>query len=184
MKRLLTTSILAVVLAGRAAAADSAGVVVSKTYAAAHKYSLMGTLAPTVVGIGVSAATGGEAGDIGVSLSLGGLVIGPGLGHLYAGNPGRFAIGGGIRAVALVGGGLMAAQSSENKAWDESLGQVVLWIGLGTIVAVGSAIYDIRTTDASVNRYIRANRPSTRLTVSPTWFADRHAAGVCLALRL
>lgn len=184
MKRFLTTSILAAVLASSAAASDTSSVPGSKSHSDAYKYSLMGTLAPTVVGIGVSAATGGEAGDVGVSLSLGGLVIGPGLGHLYAGNPGRFALGMGIRAVALVGGGLMASQSSENKEWDESLGQVVLWIGLGATVALGSAIYDIRSTDTSVDRYNNAHRPLPRLTVSPTWFAGQHAAGLSLALRL
>lgn len=89
-------------------------------------------------------------------LLVGSLLIGPSLGHFYAGCPGRAALGIGLRAAAIAGvAGAVSVSWSSDSPGGDALGVVSL------MLFAGSAIYDITTASKSArmhNERINARR--------------------------
>src|SRR6185312_2151270 len=98
----------------------------TKSESTALRCSLLGTMVP--IGVGTFLVGGGA----GASVVLGGAVIGPSLGHFYAGRPWRAAIGIGIRSASLVGLALAVGSAWENENTDAAL------LGAGCLV-IGAA---------------------------------------------
>jgi hypothetical protein len=117
------------------------------------------------------------------------LVVGPGVGHAYAGNTKRFWSGTYTRGIVLSSSVLLAAVvigNSSDKEWDEALGNVVLAggiIGAGILITTISAVRDIAAADNSVDNYNSAHGFQT-LTLRPAYFASHKATGVMLTLSL
>jgi hypothetical protein len=131
-------------------------------------WSLGGTAVPIAAGVALVTSQQQGAGGF---LIVTGVVIGPSLGHYYAGRPGRGLATIGLRAVVPVVTVLvMGAVCSRNggSLFDQgcsqgSAGPGVALLGLGLEAA--SIIYDIASAPASARRY---NRTHPRLTLAPS----------------
>jgi len=117
------------------------------------------------------AATASDSAPIGLA-GIGLLVVGPSLGHFYAGEPGRAVRHAAVRtgAVAIIGAGLLVAWSSpcafgpENDdgcAHDHRNDIGVGLIASGAALGVASAVYSI------IDAPRAAHRPSTILAPAP-----------------
>lgn len=118
----VTTLLLA---ASMSCAADTTDVQ-PKSYGVAYTLAITGTIMPVV-----------------------GITVGPGLGHLYAGNTKQFWIGTGLRTVGWAGFIVAVALTWENP--DSQIGAIGGFSGLG--LALVSTVYDIATTGRSVRQY-------------------------------
>jgi hypothetical protein len=138
-------------------------------------WSLGGTVIPVVAGQYLWT----RRGDPGfAALSVAGVLIGPSLGHLYAGRFGRGAATVGLR-VAL-GAGMVAA----GICWDEcthAQNQTLAAgaIFFGTLTAV-SVVYDIVTAPASARRW---NARRAALSMGPARVGGRSALGAWVTVR-
>ncbi len=144
--------------------------------------SLWGTIVPIGVGWAILASSNGPdqngaTAAVGGLSFTGGLVVGPSLGYFYAGQSGRAWRGIGLRVLGL--GTLIGAAAA---SWDcygnecETARAVAL---VGSVVTLGSAIYDIASVRGAVRRRNeRAQGVSVR--VAPTYYSRRRAAGVAL----
>jgi hypothetical protein len=139
--RLCTVLILAhVLLSALSALGQTEHEPQTKSESVAFLASFGCTVVPIVAGAAIigdpDQATSTER-IVGGVLGLAGWIVGPGMGHVYAGNDEAFGTGFGIRlagtAVAIVG-----ASSASN---DGRLGWMLL--GVGTLVIVGGAVADI-----------------------------------------
>lgn len=104
-------------------------------------------------------------------ISLGGLLVGPSLGHFYAGRPGRALVGIGIRTAALVG---LAA--GFGASWNGNSGGDELMLA-SAAVGVGVMVWDILGVRGSVRRHnakLNPARPAVVLTPA----IDRRSVGV------
>lgn len=116
-----------------------------------------------------------------------GLVIGPGVGHIYAGNSKRFWSGTVTRGLVLSSSVLLAVAivgNSSDEEWDQALGKVVLAggvIGAGLLISTISAIRDIAAADNSVDEYNKKHGFSS-LTLKPIYIAAYKAPGLVLKL--
>ncbi|HYR53042.1 MAG TPA: hypothetical protein VET83_10575 [Candidatus Dormibacteraeota bacterium] len=123
----------------------------SRSASKAFLFSFLGTAVP--IGVGSAIASSGEINldDAGpTSLVLGGFVVGPSLGHFYAGKSGRALAGIGIRTAAILG---MAVSVGES--WDhQSTGADVLG-GVSLGVGCASVIFDIATAGNSAKKHNR-----------------------------
>jgi hypothetical protein len=148
--------------------------------------SLWGTIVPIGVGLVIAAAAGNEgpdgnagAGALGGLAFTGGLLVGPSLGYFYAGERGRAWRGVGLRVLGF--GALIGAAAASWECYGsecETAGAVAL---VGSVVTLGSAIYDIATVRGAVRRRNeRAQGVSVR--VAPTYSSRQRAAGVALQL--
>ncbi|PWB70387.1 hypothetical protein C3F09_09135 [candidate division GN15 bacterium] len=164
---------------------------------AATRLSALGTIIPTGLGVIIAATRNGQ--DVyyvdwsgyssfyhddpdqtaAVVLIGSGLVIGPSLGYLYAGRPGRAFLGMGFRT-AVGFGALIGAFAT--CGWDCGPGEGAYdaaWgiMALGGGLVAASAIYDI----AKVGSHVRAqNRKhqSPKLSVLPEYFPGHKAVGL------
>ena len=154
-----------------------------KSTTTAVKYSTYGTAIPTVVGgaLVVAALSGDDSDDnlaafvIGIHIGSLGAVVGPGLGHAYAGHWGHFALGSLIRTV----GAIFIASGSIELAGvygeGESSGAPALI--LGGAIYFWSAIHDFRTLDRSVEWY-NQRHTGTTISISPIYYASKNAPGI------
>lgn len=144
----------------------------AKSPATARAVSLIGTAAPICVGI----ATGDEGG---ASIFLLGSIVGPGLGHAYAGDHGRFLLGAGLRTVGW--GACMAAFAS---TWEnpDNTGSTFLAIGGLALVTV-STVVDITTADNSARKFNR-NHPGPQFSANPMYIPSTGTYGIRLSLSL
>lgn len=145
--------------------------------------SLLGTLIPVGLGIAMvanddSERSGGPA-MIGALCIMGGILVGPGLGHSYAGSGGRMLSGIGLRLLGF--GGAMTAFALSWNSPDSDSAEAGFYGGMA--LAGFSAIYDIATADDTARKYNERHGLS-RVTVSPTYFADHDAGGLTLTLTL
>ena len=147
-----------------------------KSGTTALMWSLLGTLVPIGVGV-VASSTAGEASDNPLPgfLILGGMLVGPALGHFYAGRSGHALAGIGIRTVTLAAllGGVAAS-------WDNNSGGNALFLA-GLVASATSVAWDIVRAPHSAevhNRTIQPGRVS--MVVSPL----HNAAGVRLGARI
>jgi len=149
----------------------------SRSASRAFLVSFLGTAAPIGVGYAMASSNEISLDDAGpASLVLGGFVLGPSLGHFYAGKPGRALAGIGIRVASLLG---MAVAVGES--WDqESKGADVL-AGVSLGVGAGSAIFDIVTAGKSAQRHNRT-AGGTRICLAPALVGS--APGLRLVLGL
>jgi len=119
----------------------------------------------------------GHAADAPVAaLFLTGYMIGPSLGHFYAGRTGRAFVGMGIRVVALAGLGFGFASSFDESAPGRGTGLVVA----GLVVGAGSVLFDIVDAPHSARVHNRMVRRS--LAISPA--AVGGAPGVRVDVRM
>jgi hypothetical protein len=121
-----------------------------KSESRAVLFSLAGTIVPVGAGIAM-AGSNAEGADDGAAAAIfcGGLIVGPSLGHFYAGRPKRALIGVGIRTVCVLGmaiavGNSLADFSGGNSSSNDALA------GVSLLLCAGSAIYDIATVTHSV----------------------------------
>jgi hypothetical protein len=108
--------------------------------------SLLATAVPAALSAyAISESEGSEGASL---VLLGSLVVGPSLGHFYAGKPGRALLGMGIRSAALFGlAGAVAMSWDEESAGGNTLAVASLGIGAASIV------WDIASAPASARRY-------------------------------
>lgn len=162
-----------------------------KSTATAVKYSAYGTAIPIVVGGAIILAASED--DIGLAVSgimVGalGAVIGPGLGHAYAGDWWHLALGSLARslgAIFITVGILIDdpsgmggwGKSNEGSEEDEGSGGKLVFIG-GAIY-LWSAIHDFCTLDSSVEQYNQKHTGIT-ISVSPTYYAQQNTLGIAV----
>ncbi|UCC45322.1 MAG: hypothetical protein JSU65_05225 [Candidatus Zixiibacteriota bacterium] len=151
-----------------------------KSPQAATNLSLFGTLAP--VGLGIM-MTPNQSYGFGLreatclTAIVGGIVVGPGLGHAYAGNYGRLWVGMGLRLLAV--GGAMTVMAL---TWNDSDSETGAAAGFASLVLLGgSAIADIAAAGRSARNY-NEKHGLTGFTITPTYFAEHDACGLTFAL--
>jgi hypothetical protein len=168
-------------------AADSSSAATPKSRRTAVVYSLFSTSVPVVVG-GVM-MNGEHSAQLGTGIASLGLILGPGVGHVYARNMGRFWSGATTRGIVLSSSIAVAAiliHDSKGESWEEGLPKAMLAlgsIGLGVTICTVSAIRDIATADNSADDYNKEHGFQT-LTLRPTYIASQRAPGVMLTLSL
>jgi len=106
-----------------------------------------------------------------------GAIVGPGWGHLYAGNQARFWTGAGIRTVGL-GGALVAYTVSDSPDDGTALAAFVVGLGLW----FGSSIYDTATAARSAREYNRKHGFGG-LSMAPTYDLSKKQAGIKLSMQ-
>ena len=114
-----------------------------------------------------------------------GIVLGPGVGHAYAGKIGRFWGGVAVRVAAVGLTVVMASSSSSGNSnlssLDDQITQIVIAFVVGGSICLGSAIYDIATVGNSVEEY-NEEHGFGNLTLKPTYIASHKAPGLLLRL--
>ena len=186
MKRFIVfTVICGLILCGSVAAGNDHPVV-PKSPQKASGLSALGTFIPAGLGLAVVASGGGGSENggggtaaMGAMIFLAGSIVGPGLGHGYAGNSGQFWTGVGLRTVGLGGATVAFALSWDNS---DSKGAVAGFVGGVAIFAI-SAIHDIATADNSARHYNEKHGLSS-VSVSPTYFPKHEALGISLSIGL
>lgn len=194
-----TVLLTACLLAGtwQAALSQESSALGPKSTASAVKYSAYGTALPIAVGGALVLSTWGSDSDddqnqliIGLHIGALGAVVGPGLGHAYAGRWGHLAKGTAFRTVGalLLTAGIIEGATADMKLWgdsdeEDSEGRGSYWppIILGGAIYLWSTIHDFRTLDDAVARY---NQEHTGVTfgVSPAYFADQDALGIVVSV--
>lgn len=154
-----------------------------KSEAVAFRRSLLGTLVPVAVGIGL-AARGPTNNDALLPFALieGGLIVGPALGHFYAERPTYAAITTGVRAAVAVGSllwALSACPEFEDCSGGEETRQAVVFLAGAGLVAA-SAIYDIIAAPASIKK---RNQDVGNCGVMPFLFPEGRIVGVAAYLQ-
>jgi hypothetical protein len=116
-----------------------------KSTTVATLVSVIGTAVPVAVGIHAWNKTDG---DQGAGMILGGYLLGPALGHFYAGRPNAAFGGMALRLVPIVllGGAVSASWDAPSKAAD------VMAVG-SALLATGIVAWDIGRTSNSVRAY-------------------------------
>ena len=141
------------------------------------------SFAGLVVPIGISAmvlssGSGGGSGDVGLGvLIVAGTILGPGLGHAYAGESGRFWRGAGLRTLSW---GVMIGAAA--LAWDGSNegGSAILALGSMSLY-VASTIYDLATAGDSASRH-NEKLASHKVSVEPVWAPRDQTVGIRVAV--
>lgn len=172
MKSITTAVIFTCFLIPILASAQVVPTEAAKSPATARAISLIGTAAPICLGI----AAGDDGG---ASLFLLGSIVGPGLGHAYAVNPGRFFLGAGIRTV-----GWGACAVAFASSWDkpDDAGSTALAIGGLALVTI-STVVDISTADNSARNFNR-DHPGPQFSANPIYVPSTRTYGVRLTLSL
>lgn len=184
MKRILTVIVMVAVVGFTSVASAGDQQLRPKSPGKATSLSLIGTLAPTFFYMAVSSSCSGPEGCspavaiIGLTGFVAGPIVGPGFGHMYARNKGRFWTGLGLRTAGLGGAVVAFALSYDNSDSDVALTGFVAGAGLW----FGSAIYDIATAARSAREYNRKNGLGW-LSVAPTFDLSKRQAGVRLSLQ-
>jgi hypothetical protein len=165
-----------------------------KSNATALWYSHLSTFVPAVVGgvliiHGQSRDFPDEPSDAetaaGITIGSLGLIFGPGAGHAYAGNRGRFWKGGFIRvgvvslgmfgAVAIASGTFQGPfGGGGNDAGLIAMGIFIAGVGVG--LCCYSAVKDFGTLDDSVRKYNDRHK-NISLALSPLYFPEHKAIG-------
>lgn len=119
----------------------------------------------TSVGGGVDIGAGeGSLEGIGILVIGTGALLGPGVGHLYAGRTGHFFVGAGIRTLGLAVTGAALASRFNEYATPTVGTYVAAWGGVA--IFLGSAVYDIATAGNAVHRRnLKRQPPGVTLNV-------------------
>jgi hypothetical protein len=147
-----------------------------KSNSKALSYSLVGTLAP--IAISIPLLRNGDA--AGLFLGSFGLLIGPGMGHLYAGNPNRFLSGMFIRGAV----GITAIYSILQIDILDDTGNSgpVMFFLLGSSALLASIIHDIGSTGKSVEQY-NQQHGFAQIKIQPGYWANHQAFGLSFGIR-
>lgn len=191
MKRIMVCLLMAsLICCSTSMARRPSGVEIIKPKSPGKAYllSFVGTVAP--IGIALSSERRHCDGlGIGGILFLAGTIVGPGLGHSYAGTESRLWQGIGIRSAAWVAM-LIGVAASFNANWNSARNSnkgsaigVVFTFG-GIALLFGSSIYDIATADDSARLYNEKNGFAEKASISlaPAYFAQHQAPGATLTL--
>ncbi len=162
-----------------------------KSTATAVKYSAYGTAIPIVVGGAIFLAASEDditSGVIGIEVGALGAVVGPGLGHAYAGDWWHLVLGSLLRTlgVIFITSGILGDDPSGMGGWGESdqgskeeeesgAGLVLI----GGAIYLWSAIHDFTTLDRSVEQYNQKHTGIT-ISVSPTYYAKKNTLGIAV----
>jgi hypothetical protein len=161
-----------------------------KSTSAGLRYALFGTLVPMAGGgLLVLAGTGNHPNEpliIGGAVLGGlGLIVGPGMGHAYAGDGNKLTRGAGLRLLgaAIAGLGVFAVLAAD----DPYVGSGNPGAGVFPIVAGGSlmlysGIKDIASTDEAVERY-NASLAQASVSVVPAYLTGCDATGIAVSVR-
>ncbi len=106
------------------------------------------------------------------ALVIGGCLVGPSLGHFYAGRPGHALVGIGIRSAALVGAAFAVGSSWEN----ENTGSDIL-AAASLVVGAGSMIFDVAEAPHSARAH-NAKALKPRACVAPAMVGRDRALGL------
>jgi hypothetical protein len=147
-----------------------------KSKSKALTYSLVGTLAP--IAISIPLLRNGDA--AGLFLGSFGLLIGPGMGHLYAGNPNRFLSGMFIRGA--VGITAIYSMSQIDILDDTGNSGPVMFFLLGSSALLASIIHDIGSTGKSVEQY-NQQHGFAHIKIQPYYWANHQAMGLSFGIR-
>jgi hypothetical protein len=160
---------------------------IPKSKSKALSYSLVGTLAPAVVCISLLSSTETlQSGQCNAGIVIGslGLLCGPGIGHLYAGNSNRFVSGMIIRSLA-GGVAIFSVSKFGIDIWgndsQDTFGPIMGFL-VGGVTVVASSLYDISATGESVDRYNKQHGFS-QFTLQPRYWPNHQAVGFSLAYR-
>lgn len=136
--------------------------------------STLGTVVPVAVGLAVTGQEDryGRKDDTTPALLIwSGYLIGPSLGHFYAGRPGRAFAGVGIRALATVAvGAAIAATWNEESSAADALGVA------GLVTGAYCTIYDIAQAGHSAK--VTNEKLAARVSVEPTVISNAPGVGV------
>jgi hypothetical protein len=187
-KLLVIASALTFLLNSNVARADSTSVATPKSRSTALSRSLLWTLVPAAIG-GAFVLHGsyGNQNDktealAGFAIGSAGIVLGPGVGHAYAGRTGRFWGGVAIRGAAVALTAAISFSASENSlSMSDGIAQSSMALAVGGSVCLMSTIYDIATIGDSVNDYNKEHDFRT-LTLKPAYIAAYEAPGLVLIL--
>jgi len=149
----------------------------AKSPGTALALSALGTVVP--IALSVTAGDGGAA----WGLSLGGLVLGPSLGYLYAGETGPALKGIGLRTAVLAATvGAIAAICNTDCSWADALVTVPLVAGAGVATTTVLAIVDIVRVDDRV-RARNERIASSQLPLRLTYLPETRSLGLLFTLR-
>lgn len=133
--------------------------------------SLYGTLVPIGAGAVLTSWTGKEE-YLGI-LGIGGIIVGPSFGYMYAGSPGRGLLGFVLRGTSVLIGAIGALGSmDDDTAWRP-------W-AVGLSFAAGSAVYDLAHVRAQVRKNNRENPTDVSLGIVPIRSEGRTIPGLAL----
>jgi hypothetical protein len=165
-----------------------------KTHGKALRYSLVSTLAPVALGgllVGIYVDEGEQRAHnlvaFGIGLGSAGLVFGPGAGHLYAGQTGRF-VGGALTRCISGGVVLLGIASidygpifgdSDVKRDNGFAGMLIV---VGSAGAIISVIYDIATVGRSVDKFNHEHGFQS-FEIQPRYWPQDKAVGLGFCLR-
>lgn len=175
MKMYLVIASLLVILGSHANAGEEPSKPQYKSPGTAAALSTFGTFIPFGVGV---ASLPSESGGAGTALIvLGGTIFGPGLGHAYAGNAGRFFSGVGLRLLGW--GGLMTTVAL---SWnDGDSGAAIAGALASTFLILGSSIYDIATAPKSARQF-NDRHGYRQISLSPTFNPKNSTPGLQLSM--
>src|SRR6185295_19372670 len=117
-----------------------------------------------------------ESNGAGAGVVLGAAVLGPSLGHFYAGRPARAAIGIGIRSASVLGLAVAVGSAWENEDSDATL------LGVGClIIGTASMITDVAEAPRSA-RIHNAKKRDPRMCVLPCVLGPARAPGLTVCV--
>ena len=153
----------------------------AKSAETARRLSLLGTAAPIALGFAVAGHARGKS----FTLLVGGIVLGPALGYVYAGETGRGIGGAGLRLAALgigAAGAIVICLTNDCNATSAggALGAAAVSLLAGGVVTTVLAAVDIiRVAD-----WVRArNQQLAAVSVQPTYFPESRTAGLLVTWR-
>ncbi|MBD3404384.1 hypothetical protein GF420_15950 [candidate division GN15 bacterium] len=188
MRRLIICTSLLLILSPAVSAGPFPETVSSapKSTGTARFISFTATLVPGIVGGAL--IDGGDNQDsddlktAGLNISALGSYFGPGAGHRYAGNNGRFMSGAGTRLlIGLAGGVVLVSMGYEGETEDMESSERVILFATGAAVFT-HGMYDVVNVDKSVDAYNeRVSKPT--MFASPCFLPTNGTLGVQLSWR-
>jgi len=155
----------------------------AKSPTLARRLSIIGTALPLAVGYALD--KGGYGDEVG-PVVVGGLILGPVLGYVYAGEAGRGMAQAGLRAAVMgATAGVMIAICSRGGC--DPLQSLGAEAALAVVVAVAGGVYTgmliMRDIDGIGDRVRARNQRLGAISVLPTYFPESRAAGLVLTWR-
>lgn len=154
----------------------------------ALRWSVLGTLLPTITGTLIVASSAEDGDNIGTlrfagMLFTGGLIIGPSLGYFYSNCPGRGLSGIGVRTMGLIiaAEGMAAGMGGDIYGGEDFSGGAIAMTIIGGGIFVGDMIYDFATVKKAVRDRNRKSGLSS-FYIAPAYFPKHNAAGVSVNL--
>ncbi|MDX9856466.1 MAG: hypothetical protein RBT76_01610 [candidate division Zixibacteria bacterium] len=164
-----------------------------KSAATGRLISLGTTVTPLIIG-SVLIGSGDENDDDGTLaagwiINLSAMTFGPGAGHLYADQSGRFVGGSAIRALCITASltaaavGIASTFDFDDDEDDDDIGaaSAVVMVG-GALAWLGYSIYDIARIGKSVDEY-NARQDQVLFSASPYYQPQDKAVGLALSIR-